>query len=364
MRASVLEDAALVKRSGQFAWVSLDSDKPVNAAASARFAAEGVPVFLVVDSATDKIALTWYGSATAAQLVALMDDGLRVISGGASGPDATLARADEANARKDYKAAAAFYEQALKQGGEKWPKRARVLESLIMAQTFAHDQAGCAETALREAPGMARDRSFVNVVYFGLDCAKPGTPGSQQIVKLAEEAVKIPGVLSDDTSQLYSSLTYYYQKDPAKRDRIAGEWIAYLHTQLAKATSADARLALDLQLASAANAVHKPELALPEIERAEKELPKEYMPPRTAAGLLAQMGRWDDAMNACGRALSRADGDPKLRVYLMCGRLLESKGDKPAAKKMYEDGVAYGRTLPAAVAKSARQALDMAAAKL
>jgi hypothetical protein len=244
MRASVLNDAALVKRAGQFAWLSIDTDKPVNTEVSDKLAAGGVPVFAVIDSATEKVALSWYGSATATQLVALMDDGARVISGGASGPEAILARADEANARKDFKDAAAFYEQALKAGGEKWAKRPRVLESLIMSQAFGHNQTACGETALREAPGMARDRSFVNVVYFGLDCVKPGTADAKEMMKLAEEAVKIPGVLSDDISQLYSSLTYYYQKDPANAERVANDWVAYLRRELAQAKGPDARLAL------------------------------------------------------------------------------------------------------------------------
>jgi tetratricopeptide (TPR) repeat protein len=364
MRASVLNDAALVKRAGQFAWLSIDTDKPVNTEVSDKLAAGGVPVFAVIDSATEKVALSWYGSATATQLVALMDDGARVISGGASGPEAILARADEANARKDYVNAAAFYEQALKAGGEKWAKRPRVLESLIMSQAFGHNQTACGETALREAPGMARDRSFVNVVYFGLDCVKPGTADAKEMMKLAEEAVKIPGVLSDDVSQLYGSLSYYYQKDPANAERVANDWVAYLRRELAQAKGPDARLALDLQLVSAANALHKPEMALPEIQRAERELPNEYMPPRTAASVYSQMGRFDDAMNACGRALARADGDPKLRTYLMCGGILAKKGDKPAAKKMYDDGIAYGRTLPAGVGKKAIQALETAASKL
>jgi tetratricopeptide (TPR) repeat protein len=366
MRASVLNDAALVKRAGQFAWLSIDSDKPVNAAISEKLAAEGVPVFSVIDSSTGKIALSWYGSATAAQLVALADDGARVISGGASGPDAVLARADQANARKDYKDAAAFYEQALKAGGDRWSKRQRVLESLIMAQMFAHDNAACAETALRDAPGMARDRSFDNVVYFGLGCAKSGTPEMKSLLKLGEEAVHIPGVLSDDTSQLYGELVWHYrdEKDEAAAARAAGAWLAYLRKELAEAKTSEARLALDLQLVSAATALRKPEVALPEIERAERELPGEYMPPRSAASLYAQMGRWDDAMNACGRALARADGEPKLRVYTMCGGLLVRKGDKPAAKKMYEEGLAYGKTLPEGVGKNAIRALQNAAAKL
>jgi hypothetical protein len=76
------------------------------------------------------------------------------------------------------------------------------------------------------------------------------------------------------------------------------------------------------------------------------------------------MGRFDQALNACGRALARAEGVQRLRTYLMCGSILERKGDKPAAKKMYEDGIAYARTLPVNVDQRALQALQTAAGKL
>ncbi|HEY1340147.1 MAG TPA: hypothetical protein VGF59_21700 [Bryobacteraceae bacterium] len=355
-----------MKRARQFVWLSMDTDNPSNADVVARLGGEGVPMFLVLDPSGGKVALSWYGTATAPQLGALMDDGVRVISGGASGPDAVLARADEANARKDFANAAAFYDQALKLGGEKWPKRPRVIESLIMAQTFARDNKGCAETALRQAPGMARDRSFVNVIYFGLDCAKAGTPDSEQMEKFAEEAVKIPGVFSDDASQLHGLLAYRYreEKKEGDADRVANDWVAYLRRQLAAAKTPEARMALDFQLVSAANVLHKPEIALPEVERAERELPNEYNPPRLAAGLLSQMGRFDDAMNACGRALKRIDGAPKLRLYMTCGGILQRKGDKDAARKMYQEGLDYGQTLPENVAKPALQSLRAAMSKL
>src|SRR5512132_1281459 len=100
MRASVLRDPVLLKRAGQFAWLSIDSDKPSNAAFVAKFPSEGVPVFLVINPETEKVALSWYGTATAPQLSALMDDGLRTISGGGSGPEAILSQADAANAAK------------------------------------------------------------------------------------------------------------------------------------------------------------------------------------------------------------------------------------------------------------------------
>ena len=70
-----------------------------------------------------------------------------------------------------------------------------------MAYEFSQNGAKCIETAACEAPAMRRDRSFVNTVYFGLDCAEPGTPELRRMETLAEEGVKVPGVLGDDTSE-------------------------------------------------------------------------------------------------------------------------------------------------------------------
>ena len=73
MRANVLNDAALVKRAGQFAWLSVDVDKPENQNLTAKAGGEGVPMFLVIDPATENVILRWYGSATAPQISRLLD---------------------------------------------------------------------------------------------------------------------------------------------------------------------------------------------------------------------------------------------------------------------------------------------------
>src|SRR5579872_5512672 len=173
MRANVLNDPALLKLAGQFAWLSIDSDQPANAAFVEKFATGGVPLFVIIDPATGKAALNWYGTATAQQLAKLLDYGKRAMAGGETGAGALLARADEFNADKKPADAAELYEQALEMGGPSWPHRTRAIESLVMADDFSRRRDACIETAAREAPTMARDRSFVNTVYFGLECAKP-----------------------------------------------------------------------------------------------------------------------------------------------------------------------------------------------
>ncbi len=364
MRANVLNDAALMKQAGQFAWLSIDSEKPVNAGFVDKFATGGVPLFLVIDPAKEQAVLNWYGTATAPQLVNLLADGKSAISGGATGADAMLARGDEMNGQKKPGEAATWYEQALQSGGPSWPHRTRTIESLVMAYEFSQNGAKCIETAAREAPGMRRDRSFVNTVYFGLDCAKPGTPALKQMETLAEEGVRIPGVLADDTSGLYQNLAAIYRrdKDEEAATRTATAWLAYLRQQIAQAPNAEARMGYDLHLVSAAIFLKRPDLALSDVERAARELPNDYNPPRLAARLYQEMEKYDEALAECDRALAKAYGAPKLSLYMVKGRLFEKKKDPEAARKAYAEGIAFGRTLPEGVGKSVVSALEKASA--
>lgn len=366
MRANVLNDPALMKQARQFAWLSIDSDNPVNAPFIAKFPSEGVPFFLVIDPATDKPVLSWYGTATAPQLGKLLEDGLRAANGGGSGADSLLAQADRLNGQKDYAKAAALYEQALQAGGPHWPRRSRAIESLVMADLFGKNHAACAAVAAREASAMTRDRSFVNIVDMGLQCAEARSQEMAELRQLAAEGVKLRGVGSDDISGLYDdwAASYRKDKDEAADTRITEEWAAYLKQAIATAPTPEARMSSVLTLTIAAVRMHKPEVALPEVERAERDLPDDYNPPYRAARLYIAMGRYDDALAACDRAIAKASGLAKLRLYVMRGNVLQSKGDLEGARQTYNDGLQYGRTLPESAAaptiKMLSEALDKA----
>ena len=363
MRANVLNDPALTKLAGQFAWLSIDSDQPVNDAFVKQYATGGVPLFVVIDPKTGNAVLNWYGTATAPQLARLLEDSRQAMAGGMTGADALLARGDAFNGEKKPGEAAKMYAQALEMGGKSWPHRTRAIESLVMADEFSGNRNDCVQVAAREAPGMARDRSFVNTVYFGLDCAKAGAPELPALEKLAEEGVKVPGVLGDDTSSLYQQLAAIYrrEKDDEAATRVATDWLHYLEAQIAAAPTAEARMGYDLHLVSVSVFLHKPELALAEVERAERELPGDYNPPRLAAALYRQMQRNDDALAACQRAIDAAYGAPKARLYITKGQILAAKGDAGGAQQAYADGIAFAKTLPEEVGKPAIQALEHAA---
>jgi hypothetical protein len=99
MRATVLRDPALVKMAGRFVWLEIDTEKEGNAAFLEKFSIEVWPTFLVIDPATEKPALKWLGTATAADLIRLLADGERAVKGApGQGADALLAQADRENA--------------------------------------------------------------------------------------------------------------------------------------------------------------------------------------------------------------------------------------------------------------------------
>src|SRR5512135_2999854 len=132
MRATVLQDPALVKMAGRFVWLEIDTEKEGNAGFLEKFPIEVWPTFLVIDPATEKPALKWLGTATAADLTTLLADGERAVKGAAGDDaDALLARADRENAAGRTKEAVAGWEAALAKGGPAWPRRARTLESLV-----------------------------------------------------------------------------------------------------------------------------------------------------------------------------------------------------------------------------------------
>ena len=367
MRANVLTDPAFTKQAGQFARLSLDFDKPENAAFLEKFKTEGVPVFYVIDPVTEKAALSWYGTATAPQLLKLLADGRRALAGGGEGAGAALAAADRLNGENQYAEAAKAYQRALEAGGPDWPERSRTIESLVMAQSFAHEAAAAVATALEYAPSMPRDRSFVNTVYFGLDNAQPGSPELRKIEDLAEEAVKIPGVLADDTAQLYLELANAYRysdKNETAAKRAAEAALAYVQEQIRRTATPESRTSMDSFLVSAAFLLGKPEIAIPELERSQRDFPADYNPPARLAAVYDRLGRNQEAITEIDRAIGLAYGARKANLYAQKASRLAAHGDKDAARRTLEQASEFAKTLPPSQASGVQQRIGKQLAQL
>jgi len=352
MRASVLPDARQRKQAGRFVWLSIDTENPGNAAFLERFPIATYPTFLVVDPREERATLKWQGSASVEQIVNLLADADRRRP---RGLDAVLARADRAQAEGRIDDATRDYVTALNEGGRGWSRRPRAVESLVLALSGAGRLEGCADAALREARALPRGPSFANAVATGLVCAVSAPPDAAWrpaalagLEPLAREALALPGLLADDRSGLYEVLvdTRVVCGDRREAHALAERWWRFLEEDRRRAPSAELRAALDGPRVAAALALEDPARALPALAASEAALPADFNPPYRSARLLFELGRFEDARAAAGRALGRAYGGRKLAVYRLAADIERKAGDRAAAARVLDEAIAYAEKLP------------------
>jgi len=357
MRAQVLSDPALAKQAGRFVWLSLNTEDRRNAPFLEHAGIEGLPTYLVVDAADESIALRWMGSATVPQFEKLLDDGEHAVSAPGEDPAAAaLARADRLSGERKPAEAAAAYREALRVAPPDWPRRSRTLESLLIALQSSGGLQECADTARVEGPRMERGPSFANAVATGLGCAEAAPSEATwrdadlaALTPMVEEALGLEGVLADDRSSLFGALLdrREEQGDDAGAKQLAGRWLDFLEGESAKAAGPEARAAFDSHRVSAALALGDPARAVPALLASERDLPDDYNPPARLALLYRAMGSYDEALAASDRALGKADGPRKLRIYNTRADILLKRGDKAEARTTLEAAIHFADALPA-----------------
>jgi tetratricopeptide (TPR) repeat protein len=353
MRAYVLGDAALAKQAGRFVWLSIDIENERNTAFLSRFPIGAVPTLLVIDDG-ERVAVTRSSSASALELVKLLDDGERAARGADKGAaEAALAEAEAQAGAGHPKEAAAAFRRALELGGPSWPRRARTVESLLQALSTIGDSAGCAELALGESAHLPHDALFASIVASGLDCAldlAPPARASAQatLEKRTREALAISDLLADDRSGLYDELVSARRSagDAAAVKQLAGEWLTFLEREAARARTPEARAAFDPHRLAAAIALGEPKRAVPALQASERDLPNDYNPPARLATAYLELGRYDDALAACERASRRVYGPRRLRVEETRASIYQKKGDLAAARRALAGAVALAESLP------------------
>lgn len=356
MKAHVLSDERLVKQAGRFVWLSIDAEREANAAFISKFPTSGFPTFYVIDPGAEEAVLRWYGSAGVKQFERLLDDGLLALrAAGGPGPDAALARADRLNAAGKAEEAAAAYREALAQGGPSWRRRPRAVESLVMALLLADRSEDCAAAALREGPALPAGSSRASALSSGLSCALDAegdpawrAPAIRGLEPLVDEASRTPGLLADDRAGLLEALARAREEagDARGARAVARRLWRLLEAEARRTPSAELRASLDSYRVSAALTLARPALAVPALSASERALPDDYNPPYRLAILYREMGRQGDAVAAADRALSKAYGPRKLRIYDVKASALEREGNRAALEATLAEAVAYAGSLP------------------
>ena len=322
MRATVLTDQALVKQAGRFVWLSIDTEDAKNAGYLEKFPWQAVPTFQVINPDAETVAFQWIGACDAQELVKRFDEGEQ-----------------------------AFHAASVK------PAAPTGADSEINALAMADKNQECAEKAIALAPTLPPGPVKASVVSTGLDCAlgaKPEeSPWRTDALKTLEaatkEALTYPGLLDDDRSGLYGELVDARdrQDDKDGGKAAAGAWVDWLDEQAKNAPSPEARAALDGYRVSASIRAGTPERVLASIQASERELPSDYNPPARLALIYREMGKYDDALAASDRALSKVYGPRKLTILDARSTIYEKKGDAAKAKATLEEALAYAQTLPA-----------------
>lgn len=348
MRAHVFTDKALAKHAGRFVWLSIDTEKEANAAFVEKFPIENWPTLLVLDPSGERPIFKWPGSATVPQLEKMFGDAEAALKG-----DSRLAEADRLNAERKYDDAAKIYEEVLASAPPEFDRRPRAVESFTLALYQAKRYGECSDVALREVGKLPKGPSFANTAAMGLFCAlsvegDEGKKRAAAVKPFAEEALRLDGILADDRSGIYDGLIEVaeHEGDEAAAKRLSAEWYAFLEAQWKAAPTADAKAAFDPHLVAAAQKINAPERAVPMLQASEAALPEDYNAPARLALLYRAMGKFDEAVAAHDRALAKAYGPRKLVVMEQKAQTLLKKGDKAAARAVYEDAKRVAQSMP------------------
>jgi thioredoxin-like negative regulator of GroEL len=371
MKAYVFTDAKLAPYADRFVWISIDTEKAVNAPTTAKFPVGAWPSMYVIDPATETVTHRWTGTATIAQLTKFLDEALPAAaappaSNNRGAPDrpavrddlgVALARADKLNGAAAWDSAADAYAAILAHAPDGWSSYARVADAYLFALVKADRDEECARAARGIVPKLKGLPASGSSSAMGLDCAlglDPAVSWRGEAIAELESAARVAladtslGLAADDRSGIYISLLGARQdaKDEAGAKRVAADWIALLEEAAAKAPNPDARAVFDAHRLSAYLEIGEPARAVPMLEASERDLPADYNPPARLAVALQAMKQYDRALAASDRALAKAYGPRRLGILRTRSKIQAEMGAKAEARATLEGALAEAEALP------------------
>jgi hypothetical protein len=316
MRAFVFTDESLRRTSTRFVWLSLDTEREDNAPIVSKLGVRVLPTLFVIDSASDKVALAWPGSLTAGELTTLLDDA----SSGA-GPRGPLA-----------------------------------VDALVTRLSDERRLPECVSTGADEAPRMPPGTALADVLRCAIGCAEDlpaEAPERRRLAELAALGERVASdasqpILADDRSDLYDYVVGALRELGRPRDakRLARVWASFLEGQAARAPTPAARVVFDAHRLLAYLTIDQPQRALPMLKQSERDFPADYNAPARLGAAYLAMRRYDDALAASSRAVERAYGPRKLRLWSLQTDILLAKGDAQGARLALRTAIDFAKTVP------------------
>jgi tetratricopeptide (TPR) repeat protein len=354
MKQYVLPAPEMQALANTFVWLSVDSEKAENADFLERFPSTSIPTLWVIDPVSETAILKWVGAATATELVTLLDDASRARTGTTSGEAAAAAlRGDHASAAGKQEEAVQAYREALAKAPLVWERRPRVIEALSARLLDVEGYADCVELAATEVPRLPVGTPLANLTMNGLSAAAElptGAPALKHVPLLLREGSRIvedksDAILIDDRSGLYKSLVAALANRPAEAKKLARSWAKMLEGAAAKAHSPENRAVWDPHRLEAYLALGETESAVPMLEQSERDFPADYNPPFRLARAYFELHRYDPALSEIKRALDRANGPRKLRIFMLKADILEAQKDRAGARRAMGEAVDFANAL-------------------
>jgi tetratricopeptide (TPR) repeat protein len=359
MREHVFNRPELLKYGQRYVYLSIDTEKEKNAAFLQKYPVDVWPSLFIVDPNKETVALKWLGSLTVEQFGKLLDDGEKAVKVGAQAKgsaEAKLAAADRLYGERKVPESVAAYKEAVTSMKPDHPRRARAVESWLTALQTNKAFKECVEVAIAEAPKLPRGPSYVNSIYLGLSCQQDADAkepwrldAGEQLFAMAQDALKVEGILADDRSGLYETLVGFLDDKGDKKGstELAREWLTFLDAEAAKAPTPAARAVFDPHRVNAAIASGQADKMIAPLQKSEAELPGDYNPAARLALVYRELGKNDEALAAADRAMKLVYGPRKLRVMETRASILAKKGDVAGQKQMLNQAVEYAKALPA-----------------
>lgn len=358
MKAYVFTDKALERYAGRFVWLSINTEDAKNAAFLKRYPIPALPTMLVLDAKRDTVALRYVGGATVPQLEKLLTDAEKTYRAKSqSAPDTLLAKADRLASEGKQAEAAKAYEEAIAAAPKSWKKLGRTAESLLFALSMSGQSERCASRALALYPRVKGSSSAANVAAVGLSCAvaldKEHAKRGEWLAKLetaTQEVFDDEGIAmsDDDRSGLYMALID--ARDAAGDDeevvRLKHEWSRFLEGAAARAKTPEQRTVYDSHRLTAYLDIGAPEKAVAMLEQSERDFPDDYNPPARLALAYKAMKKYEEALAASDRALSRVYGPRQIAVLSARADIFAAMGDTKAAKETIQQAIEAAKSLP------------------
>jgi Tfp pilus assembly protein PilF len=359
MRAFVFTDDRLHRDAGRFVWLAINSENGKNGAFLKKYPIPALPSYLVIDPNEEKAVMRWVGGASVDQLEKFFDDAEKTFHAktDGTGPEAALARADRAYGDENHEAAVRSYREALALAPANWPSRARVYDALFWSLSQLDSSAATLALAQQVAPQYRGTSTGVGAVSSGLDAAiaLPDSDARKKVLTAQFEAelrkqLADPSIpLSGDERSSYLATLIDARKaanDSIGAHQAAEDWVAFLEKAAKEAKTREQRASFDPHRLAAYIEVGQPEKAIPMLEQSEKEFPDDYNPSARLAAAYLNMKEYDKALAANDRAMAKAYGPRKLRIYMTRADIYAGKGDTESAKKTLEEAIHYADALP------------------